>query len=212
MTIQLSVLVVCEESGKVRNEFRRLGHNAYSNDLVQARDGSEYHLKMDAFDAISTRVWDIIILHPPCDYLASSGNNWYSYGKPKFYLRKEALAWTIKLWYHAKNHSDHVAMENPIGVLSGIAFMEATQWIHPRDHGHIESKKTGLWLHNLPKLVPTKIVPKPQKGSIEEMAAHRLTNMPRKESRKRDRSETFLGIAKAMAYQWSQHVINQKEI
>ena len=184
----MRVLVACESSGKVREAFRKLGHDAWSNDLLPADDGSAFHIQGDCVEAIRLR-WDLIIMHPPCTALCVSGNRWYGRGMPKHQERLDSIKWTVELFELAKQCAPMVAMENPVGVLP----MPATQYIQPWQFGHGETKKTGLWLHNLPPLVPTEIV---------EGRENRIHKMPPSADRWKKRSETFQGIADAMAAQW----------
>ena len=151
----MNILVAYESSGTVREAFRKLGHNAWSCDLQPADDGSNYHLQGDVEEWISDPVikrWDMIIMHPPCTALAVSGNAHYGTGKAKHQQRIDAIEYTLRVFKLAKANADRVCMENPVGVLP----IKASQYIQPYEHGHAESKKTGLWLHNLPKLRPTK--------------------------------------------------------
>ena len=185
----MRVLVACEYSGKVRQAFRNRGHDAWSCDLLPADDGSEYHYQGDCIPIIA-QGWDIIIMHPPCTALAVSGNRWYGRGMPKHNERIAAIEWTTALWEHAKRHARvGVCMENPVGVLP----MPPTQYIQPWQFGHGETKKTGLWLHSLPPLVPTNVV---------EGREQRIWKLPPSEDRWKIRSETYQGIADAMADQW----------
>lgn len=184
----MRVLVACECSGRVREAFRKLGHAAFSNDIQRPDDGSVWHLQADCIIAIK-QGWDLIIMHPPCTALAVSGNRWYGKGMPKHEDRLKAIEWTMSLWELAKEHADMVAMENPVGVIP----MPATQYIQPWQFGHGETKKTGLWLHNLSPLNPTKIV---------DGRDNRVHRMPPSSDRAKLRSETYQGIADAMADQW----------
>ena len=184
----MRVLVGCETSGKVRNAFRLLGHEAWSCDLLPADDQSPYHFQLH-IEKIVRRGWDLIIMHPPCTALSVSGNRWYGAGMPKHSKRLEAIQWTIKLWNLAIANAPRVAMENPVGVLP----IKATQYIQPWQFGHGETKKTGLWLHNLPPLKPTNVV---------EGREQRVWKMPPSPDRWKKRSETYQGIADAMAAQW----------
>lgn len=217
----MKVLVACEYSGKVREAFRKLGHDAWSCDLLPADDGSEFHIRGDCVPVIMTGVeletyngcefwelsaydkelandgvipkdwveWDLIIMHPPCTALCVSGNRWYGRGMPKHQERIDSIEWTTGLFELAKQHAKSVAMENPVGVLP----MKATQYIQPWQFGHGETKSTGLWLHNLKPLEPTDIV---------EGRENRIHKMPPSADRWKIRSETYQGIADAMANQW----------
>lgn len=114
---QMRVLVACEYSGRVRQAFRKLGHDAWSCDLLDADDGSEYHIKGDCVPVIE-QGWDIIIMHPPCTALTVAGNSTYGEGNPKYSERLASVKWTVELWNLAIRHARvGVAMENPVGVL-----------------------------------------------------------------------------------------------
>ena len=143
--------------------------------------------------------FDLIIAHPPCTALAVSGNAWYGLNMPKHQLRLDAIEWTIDLWHLMLEHSDKVCMENPVGVLP----IKPTQYIQPYEHGHPESKKTGLWLHNLPKLQPSHDV-KAQHDALPRNQRMRLHYLPPSKDRWKIRSKTYTGIANAMADQWTQ--------
>ena len=185
----MRVLVACECSGRVRRAFLGRGHVAFSNDIKPADDGDFRHIQGDCKDAIKSARWDLIIIHPDCTALAVSGNRWYGTGMPYSHERDKAIEWTAEVWELCKQHSDRVCLENPVGVLP----MPATQYIQPWEFGHGETKKTGLWLHNLPELQPTDIVPGRE---------NRIWKMGPSEDRKAKRSITYLGIADAMAEQW----------
>lgn len=182
----MKVLVCCEYSGRVRDAFAALGHDAWSNDIMAAKGN---HIQGDAFDAIESDEWDLIIMHPPCTALCCSGNRWYGFGKPKHAERLKAIEWTMGLWHHAIQKSGRVCMENPVGCLP----LRPTQYVHPWEHGHGETKATGLRLYWLPPLQPSNIVPGRD---------HRIHKMPPSETRSMERSLTYQGIANAMADQW----------
>lgn len=195
----MRILVACEYSGKVREAFRVLGHVAYSCDLLPADDDSQYHYTGDCWPVI-TEGWDLIIMHPPCTALAVSGNRWYGTGMPKNSERAEAIEWTLALFEHAKKHAEKVAFENPVGVLP----IKPTQYVQPYQFGHAESKKTGLWLYNLPPLKPTNIVEKPECGYWDNQTPTGQNKLSPSADRWKIRSETYQGIADAMAYQWGE--------
>ena len=186
----MKVLVGCEFSGKVREAFRKLGHDVTSCDLLPSDDDSPHHAQCDVIDVIKSRRWDLIIIHPPCMALAVSGNRWYGRGMPKHQERLDSIAWTMVLFDLCKEYADRVAMENPVGVLP----IKASQYIQPWQFGHGETKKTGLWLHNLPDLVPTDVV---------EGREQRIWKLPPSADRWKIRSETYQGIADALAAQYS---------
>ena|SRR5690554_2770736 len=185
----MNVLVACEYSGKVRDAFIRKGHDAISCDLLPT-DVPGPHIQGDCVEAIKSRQWDLIIMHPPCTALAVSGNRWYGRGMPKHQERLDSIRWTVSLFETAQDYAGKVAMENPVGVLP----MKPTQYIQPWQFGHGETKKTGLWLHNLPPLEPTNIV---------EGREQRIWKLPPSADRWKIRSETFQGIADGMADQWN---------
>ena len=184
----MNVLIACEFSGVVRDAFASRGHDAWSNDL-EPTERPGRHLQMDCNAAIASDDWDLIVMHPPCTALAVSGNRWYGRGMPRHAERLAAIEWTVALWQTALDACGRVCMENPVGVLP----MPATQYIQPWQFGHGETKRTGLWLHGLPRLVPTQIVD----GRIP-----RVHRMAPSASRGKDRSRTYAGIAQAMATQW----------
>lgn len=198
MMKKINVLIGCEESQAVMVAFRCLGHNAFSCDIQECSGGyPEFHLKMDVFQAISLKKWDIIILHPPCTKIAVSGNRWYGKGTPRYKERLAAVAWTQRLWRTAINKCDKVAMENPVGVLNTLGDFPKPKYLQPWQFGHGETKKTGLWLQGLPPLTPTNIV---------EGREQRIFKMPSLD-RGKLRSKTYSGIAKAMAEQWGGDMI-----
>lgn len=198
----MRILVGCEESGKVRDAFIKRGHEAWSNDKEPARNGGP-HLRMCVTEAITQHgPWDIIILHWECTAMALCGNRWYGKGKPGHPQRLKALAWAENLWQLAKKHARiGCAFENPASMLWGV--IGKPQYIQPWQFGHKEVKKTGLRLDRLPNLEHTDIVgPPPKSGTEERKSWERIWRMAKSATRKRDRSETFQGIADAMADQW----------
>ena len=197
----MNVLVAYECSGTVREAFRNLGHNAWSCDLQPADDNSRYHLKTDADFVMKDGFgfYDLIIMHPPCTALAVSGNAHYGTGKPKHDQRLEAIDYTVGMFELAKSVARYVCMENPVGVLP----IKASQYVQPYEYGHPESKKTGLWLHNLPRLEPTDILPKPDCGHWGNQTPSGQNKLGPSENRWKIRSKTYQGIADAMAQQWS---------
>ena len=194
----MNVLVACEYSGVVRESFRSLGHDAWSNDLLPADDNSPHHIQGDCADAIRSKKWDLIIMHPPCTALAVSGNAWYGVGMPKHSQRLESVEWTTKLWELATSVCNRVCMENPVGVLP----FKPTQYVQPWQFGHPESKKTGLWLHGLDPIKETDNV-KHIFDTLPKNQQQRLHYLPPSENRWKIRSTTYQGLASAMAQQWS---------
>ena len=193
----MKVLIACEYSGVVREAFRKRGHDAWSCDLLPADDGSQYHFEGDCWPIIA-QGWDLIIMHPPCTALAVSGNAHYGTGKPKNHMRAEAIEWTLSLYDHAKQYAPRVAFENPVGVLP----VKPTQYVQPYQFGHPESKKTGLWLHNLPPLTDTNTLPKPERGYWDNQTPSGQNKLAPSADRWKIRSTTYQGIADAMAEQW----------
>ena len=196
---KLRVLVGCEESGVVRRAFLGHEHEAFSCDLLPARDDSGWHIQADIFDAIKSQPWELIILHPPCQYIAVSGNRWYAGTKQ----RSQAQEWTQKLWNAAIDTGAMVCLENTVGLklwqqdsITGAMNLYKPQWIQPWQFGHPTTKKSGLWLHGLPDLEPTDIV---------TPNSHKVWKMGPSPTRSRDRATTYLGIADAMAEQWGRY-------
>jgi hypothetical protein len=194
----MKCLIAFESSGTAREAFRKLGHETWSCDLLPADDGSPHHLQMDAQSAI-LKGWDLIIMHPPCTALCVSGNAHYGTNKPKHDQRLEAIDYTLGIFELAKSVARFVCMENPVGVLP----VKASQYVQPYEYGHPESKKTGLWLHNLPRLKPTEVIPKPDCGHWDNQTPSGQNKLGPSENRWKIRSKTYQGIADAMAKQWS---------
>ena len=210
----MKVLVGCEESGVVRRAFRGRGHDAWSCDLeYDADDGSKYHIRGDVMDALTAQRWDLIILHPPCDYLAVSGNRWYGVGMRDHQMRLDSIEWTCNLWMAATDLCQYVALENPVGViLPNLPGRPPVQYIQPHMFGHPEFKNTGLALHGLPPLRPTDQLKVPKAGTQEHTEWQKVWRMPPGPERKKMRSRTYLGIADAMASQWSTWMAEQRAI
>jgi len=180
----MKVLVACEYSGKVRDAFKAKGHDAWSCDLLPT-DVEGQHIQGDVLDILD-QGWDLMIAHPPCTHLAVSGARWF---KDKRKEQQEALDFVSALLNAPINKS---ALENPISIIS-TKIRKPDQIVQPWQHGHGETKATCLWLKGLPKLVPTDIV---------EGREARVHKMPPSKDRWKLRSETYSGIAKAMAEQW----------
>ncbi len=209
--MSLNVLIGCEFSGVVREAFRRwwfkgadgeVGRcNAWSCDVLPAKDGSPFHYQEDIFKALNRQAWDIVVLHPPCTALCVSGNSTYGAGKPKHAERLRAVEWTSELWERACEACPHVALENPVGVLPRMAGMKPAQYIQPWQFGHAEQKKTGLWLHGLPCLEESDNV-RAEMEQLPKRERERLHYLPPSADRWAIRSTTYDGIASAMAAQW----------
>ena len=193
----MKILIACEESQAVCKEFRRLGHEAYSCDILPCSGGHpEWHIQDDVLKHLNDG-WDLMIAHPPCTYLSVTGNCWLNvekYGEKAInrkQLQEEALEFVNKL---LNAPIDKIALENPVSVISG-RIRKSDQVINPWQFGHTTNKRTCLWLKNLPKLRPTNIV-------LKENRTNEIWLMPPSKDRAKLRSKTFLGIAKAMAEQW----------
>lgn len=210
----MNILIACEESQTICKSFRELGYNTYSNDIMDCSGGHpEWHLKMDVFDAIKFKKWDMMIAHPPCTYLTITGNKWF---KPEFKdrfperdkQREDAIKFFIDLY---NSDIPYIAIENPVGVMSS-RWRKPDQYVQPYEYGDPHSKKTGLWLKGLPKLTPTKIV-EPQfhiyKDGRRDPIWHVETLKLSPEERSKARSKTFPGIAKAIAEQWGNFLKNK---
>jgi hypothetical protein len=190
----VKVLVACEFSGVVRRAFREKGHDAWSCDLLESEDDSPYHHTGDVNDLLG-QSWDLIIAHPPCTYLAVSGNKHYA-NRPDLYEPAAEFAMSFM------DYAPKVCIENPIGRLSRL-YRKPDQIIQPWMFGHEATKSTCLWLKNLPLLEATNIV---SKGSTHTTkSGKRLPswyNLPPSADRSRIRSRTFEGIGRAMADYW----------
>lgn len=180
----MKVLVACEYSGIVRDAFLAKGHNALSCDLLQTEKPGPHYLG-DVMDIINEG-WDLMIAHPPCTHLAVSGARWF---KDKREEQKQALHFVRKL---LEAPIPRIALENPVSIISSH-IRKPDQIVQPWQFGHGETKATCLWLKNLPKLTPTKVV---------EGREARIHKMPPSPDRWKERSRTYAGIAAAMAEQW----------
>lgn len=199
----MRVLVGCEYSGIVRDAFLAAEHYALSCDLLPSESDKGDHWQGDILSCLyETDDWDLIILHPPCTYLAVSGNRWYGKGQKHHGKRLESQRWTEELWSTAKRKALRVVLENPVGTLNDVLGKPA-QYIQPWQYGHPEFKKTGLWLHNVSKLQPTRVITPPRIGTPEYHAWQRVWRMAPSPDRGKERSRFFPGIAEAMVEQWS---------
>lgn len=200
----MKVLIACEESQEVCKAFRERGHEAYSCDLQDCSGGHpEWHIMGDVLPLLNGNCsfitrggqlanidgrWDLIIAHPPCTHLASSGARWFREKQMDYRQQKSCVLFMQMMLANA----DRVAVENPVGIMSRC-YRRPDQIIQPWQFGHGETKATCLWLKNLPELVPTEIV---------EGREQRVWRMPPSANRAKERSKTYPGIAKAMAEQW----------
>lgn len=148
----MRILVACEYSGRVREAFRKMGHDAWSCDLLPADDNSPYHIQGDVL-AILNDGWDMMVAHPPCTHLAVSGARYFA-EKIADGRQQEGIDFFMQM-INAPIH--RIAVENPICIMS-TKYKKPDQIIQPWQFGHGETKSTCLWLKNLPKLTPTNIV------------------------------------------------------
>lgn len=234
----MKVLIACEESQTVCKEMRQLGHEAYSCDIQECSGGyPEWHIQGDVLPLLNGRCsfltidgvqhiidskWDLIIAHPPCTHLAASGARHFE-KKREDGRQLEA----IKFFNAFLNADcDRIAIENPVGIIGGRYMKKwfpeysnmpsCTQIIQPFEYGHPVSKKTCLWLKNLPKLCPTNIVEPDWNTSSSGKRFSGAAWCAKDENGKilswsdprtaKERSKTFIGIAKAMAEQWTENV------
>lgn len=198
----MKVLLACEESQAVTREFRALGHEAYSCDILPTSGNNpEWHIQDDVTKILNDE-WDLIIAFPPCTHLASSGAAWFE-AKRKDGRQQEGID-----FFNLFTNLDcpKVAIENPVGIMS-TKYRKPDQIIQPYQFGDEYRKSTCLWLKGLPKLKPTNLV------SMGEQITYKSgTTMPKwyaeawklsPAERSKVRSKTFPGIAQAMASQWS---------
>jgi hypothetical protein len=190
------VLIACESSGTVRDAFIAHGHAAMSCDLLDTeRPGPHY--RGDVRDVLEPGRWDLMIAHPPCTHLAVSGARYFAAkradGRQAAALDfvRLLMAAPVPLW----------AIENPVSIIS-TAIRRPDQIIQPWQFGHPESKTTCLWLHGLPALRPTDVLPLPASGRWANQTPSGQNRLGPSPDRWRIRSATYQGIAEAMAAQW----------
>jgi hypothetical protein len=198
----MKVLLACEESQAVTKEFRLLGHEAYSCDILPTSGNNpEWHLQQDVTSLLNKK-WDLIIAFPPCTHLASSGAAWFEQ-KRKDGRQQEGIDFFMLF---TKSNCPKIVIENPVGIMSKV-YRKPDQIIQPYMFGDPYSKRTCLWLKGVPKLIATDEV-KPE----ERVSFSSGRTMPKwyadawklpPNERSKIRSKTFPGIAKAMAKQWS---------
>lgn len=196
----MKILVGCEFSGIVREAFKRLGHDAWSCDLLETEIPGQ-HIKGNVLEILENG-WDLAIFHPPCTYLCSSGLHWNKRRPERQILTDDAVEFARILLNAPINK---IALENPIGCLS-TRIRKPDQIIQPWQFGHSESKATCLWLKNLPILKPTNILTKAGKywNNQTKSGQNKLSPSP---ERALIRSRTYSGIADAMADQWGLNII-----
>lgn len=230
MSRLLRVLVACEFSGTVRERFwQRPRWEAWSSDLLDTDVPSVFHYTCDVRKVIS-QPWDLLVAHPPCTYLVTSGNRWFYHPDDKYLpyeLRRvhpdypdrrkdcaDAITFVKFLW--GQKHIPHIAIENPMGILPKH-IGRYSQIIHPYEFGHDVSKSTCLWLKGLPNLKPTGYIPprivtlksgRKAKRWGNQVDASGADKTPPGPNRWRIRSKTYDGIARAMAEQWGHWIEN----
>ena len=189
----MKVLVACEESQTVCKAFRAKGHEAYSCDIQPCGGGCpEWHIQGDVLEQLN-KGWDLMIAHPPCTYFCLSGIRWMNHPKHQDRKQKqdEAVVFVEALW---NAPIAKMAIENPVGVIPKLTKLgKYSQIIQPYEFGDKASKKTCLWLKNLPLLIPTNIV---------DGRMARVAGLGQSKDRWKKRSRTLTGIAEAMANQW----------
>jgi hypothetical protein len=197
----MQIAILFESSGIVRDAFRALGHFAISCDLKPSeRPGP--HIQGDVL-ALDWPSYDLIIAHPPCTYMALSGNRHYA----NTTLRQEAADLIAHVWTLP---ATYLCIENPVGQINTyLPYMPKPQYIQPYQFGHDASKRTGLWLRNLPDLEPTKLVLPMHNGRYANQTPSGQNKLGPSPTRQTERSRTYSGIAEAMAAQWSAYIQNQ---
>lgn len=191
----MKILVACEESQTVCKAFRAKGHEAWSCDILPCSGGHpEWHIQEDAIKVLWREKWDLVIAHPPCDYLANSGVRWRVERGEWEQIYDSAAFFNQFTLYGKLGHK--IAIENPIQHnYARKLIVKYNQIIQPWMFGHTTTKATCLWLYGLPQLVPTEIIPKDQR-------THEIHTCSPGPERAKIRSKTFPGIAAAMADQW----------
>jgi len=197
----MRVLIACEFSGIVRDAFAAHGHDVWSCDLLPTSTSGQ-HIQGDVLDILD-QGWDLMIAHPNCQYLCSSGLHWNKRIEGRDLKTQDALSFVRDLM---NAPIDRICIENPVGRI-GTAIRKADQYVQPHQFGHDASKKTGLWLDNLPSLEPTQhITPRIVDGrerwsNQTDSGQNKLAPSP---DRWKLRAQTYQGIADAMALQWGE--------
>lgn len=206
----MKILIACEESQAVAIEFRKLGYEAFSCDLLPCSGGHpEWHIQQDVL-GILRQNWDMIIAFPPCTHIAVSGSRHFA-KKIADGRQQAAIDFFMKI---VDLPCYFMAIENPVGVMN-TKYRKPDQIIQPYMFGHEAKKTTCLWLKNLPKLIPTKMV-EPKIITLSNGKRFSEDYMKGvKRSKAGDssgaRSKTYQGIAEAMAKQWSEHVLLMRD-
>ena len=201
----MKILTACEFSGCVRDAFAARGHDAWSCDIIDSEQPGN-HIEGDVLDILGNG-WDMMIAHPPCTFLCVTGNRWMAEKyRDRFPTRAQDREDAIRFFMALVDAPiPKIAIENPVGIMSSH-YRKPDQYVQPYYFGHPHSKKTGLWLKNLPKLEPTNIM---EEGARVTFPSGRNMPLWYKEigdlpipERAALRSRTFQGFAEAMARQW----------
>ena len=217
----MRILIACEESQAVTSEMRKLGHEAYSCDIIECSGGHpEWHIMQDVLPLLNGKCefttmdgithfidgkWDMIIAHPPCTRLCTTSQRWLYYGDKEYRQKKisEQQKAIVFFMMFALADCERIAIENPVGIMSS-AYRKPDCIYNPYDfEGETECKKTALWLKNLPPLRPTQVLPKDQRtqGIFRSHFDGKIIGWNDPECAKM-RSKTPQGVARAMAEQW----------
>ena len=202
----MKILIACEYSGRVRDAFTEKGHQVTSCDLLPTESPGSHYLG-DVRDILHSGVWDMMIAHPECTYICSSGLHWNKRIPGRAEKTEEALEFITELWQCG---IPKICIENPVGCINTrLDFMPKPQYIQPYHYGEDASKKTGLWLKGLKPLKPTELVEGRKvvkNGKIYRRWSNQTdsgqSNLGPSKTRGKDRSLTYEGIAYAMAQQW----------
>lgn len=195
------VLVACEFSGRVRDAFRALGHDAWSCDLLPCEGDPRWHIQGDALEAAYGQPWDMMIAHPPCTFLTNAGARWLFEKPGRWQQLDEAAA-----FFNAFDLApiDRIAKENPWPhkwAAERIGWPNAK--MQPYEHGERQKKGICWWLKNLPPLLPSVMVgPPPDPGTEEAKAWEAVWREPPGPNQAKNRSRTLPGVAAAIATQW----------
>lgn len=203
----MKVLVACEESQVVCKAFRAKGHEAYSCDIQECSGGHpEWHLQMDAIEAIKLKKWDLIIAHPPCTFFSRAGIQFIYKQPDRMHKLLESFDFVRAIW---SSECPLIAIENPVGWLN-TNWRKPDQKFHPWHFGDNEMKETCLWLKNLRPLIPIydtvinpkKYKPKPESSRMGSDGKMKNKYFMQRAGNAKNRSKTFPSIAQAMADQW----------
>lgn len=198
----MKVLIGCEESQTVCIEFRKRGHEAYSCDIQPCSGGHpEWHIQDDVLKVITRERWGMGIFFPECKYSTSCANRHFPNNPDRWQKRLNAMVFDKNL---LESNIEKIALENPIGAIC-TWIRKPDQIINPYHFGHRESKKTGLWLKNLPILKHTNVVEPEWRiapNGKRYNPFHWSTPSTDNPENAKLRSKTYPGIAKAMAEQW----------